>query len=201
MKYRQYRRLQEYVHHGYRWQRAVLLSEWQEQAKVSALIGGPNCLELACGGGNLAGIFPPERYVGFDLMPERIAAAAEALPHHTFVAGDVTRPEFEATLAGIDFVFFHGLLHHLNDAACGELLTRLKHNLAKPARVVCIEPLRPDPWKNPPGYLLCRADDGRFVRKSEAYKAFMDGQLLHSERHNFLPRWPATMEAFVVRYG
>jgi hypothetical protein len=67
--------------------------------------------------------------------------------------------------------------------------------------VVCIEPLRPDPWKNPPGYLLCRADDGRFVRKSEAYKAFMDGQLLHSERHNFLPRWPATMEAFVVRYG
>jgi SAM-dependent methyltransferase len=200
MKYREYHWLQEYVHRGYRWQMAVLRREWSSHAQASALQGGPRCLELACGGGNLAGVFPPERYLGLDVTPERVVAAAAAHPDHTFITGDVTQPDFDTRLKGIDFVFCHGLLHHLDDAGCAALLARIERHIARPGTVVTIEPLLPDPWKNPPGYLLCRADDGKFIRKSQAYKAFLDGYLVRSERHSFLPRWPVSMDAYVARY-
>ena len=200
MKYRQYHWLQEYVHRGYRWQRSVLEREWSTHAQQSAVPGGPRCLELACGGGNLADIFPPERYVGLDLTPERVAAAAQAHPLHRFMTGDVTQPSFDAILQGTDFVFCHGLLHHLDDAGCRVLLARIDHNITRPGTVVMLEPLLPDPWKNPPGYVLCRADDGKFIRKSEAYVALLDGHLVRSERHSFLPRWPVSMDAYVARY-
>src|SRR5438094_4991598 len=166
MQYQRYNLLQDYVHQGHRWQRGVLSREWASHAQSSVLSAGPQCLELACGGGNLADVFPADHYLGIDLMSDRVAEAQRAHPTYRFEVADVTRPDFEGTLAGIDFVFCHGLLHHLDDNACANLLGKLRANLAKPATFVSIEPLLPRPWRNPPGYLLCKADDGHFIRPS-----------------------------------
>jgi len=77
-----------------------------------------NILEIGCGQGTGARIiydlFSPQRYVGIDLDPRMIRRAqkkARALPHATFLQGDVTSLEYPN--ATFDLVVDFGIVHHV----------------------------------------------------------------------------------------
>jgi SAM-dependent methyltransferase len=200
MRYRRYRRLQLYVHGGYEWQRGVVRRALAEHQKDH---GGapPRVLEIACGGGNLADLFDGPSYLGVDLIPERVQAAAAEHPRHRFIVGDVSGPEFDQVLSGRDFVFCHGLLHHLDDLQCRRLVDLVGSRLARPATFLAIEPWRPSALPNLPGHLLCLLDDGKFIRPRHGYVNVFGKNLVREERNSNWPRWPVHMEAYTARYG
>lgn len=200
MRYRSYRRLQHYVHGGYEWQRDVARRALAEHSQLRGG-GAPRVVELACGGGNLADLFPGPTYVGVDLIPERIEAAAAEHPDHRFLVGDVSGPDFEELLAGRDFIFCHGLLHHLDDLQCRELFDLVQRGASHPATFLAIEPWLPSTFPNLPGHLLCRFDDGKFIRPLHGYAPLFGKALVREENKSNWPRWPVHMEAYVARYA
>jgi DNA-binding transcriptional LysR family regulator len=158
-------------------------------------------VELACGGGNLADLFAGPTYVGVDLIPERVEAAAAEHPEHHFLVCDVGSPEFEELLTGRDFVFCHGLLHHLDDVHCRRLAELVRSRASRPATFLAIEPWLPSTWPNLPGHLLCKLDGGSFIRPRHAYVEFFGNALVREETKRNWPRWPVHMEAYIARFG
>jgi SAM-dependent methyltransferase len=200
MRYRSYRNLQHYVHGHYEWQRDVVRRALAEHSEFR---GGaaPRVLELACGGGNLADLFAGPTYVGVDLSPERIEAAAAQHPEHRFLVCDITSPDFEELLSERDFVFCHGFLHHLDDSQCRRLTEMVHSKASRPATFLALEPWLPSMWPNLPGHLLCKLDEGTFIRPQHGYRHLFGGDLVREETKSNWPRWPVHMEAYTVRYG
>mgnify|MGYP001610657759 FL=1 len=159
LRYDWYKRSQDYIHRGYAPQKAILSRAWEEHRGAVPAAPRPRILELACGGGSLAEAFPGEDYIGVDASAERVEAARRDHPRHAFEVCDVNSPAFDALLARSDFVFCHGLLHHIDDRDCGALLSRLSRHAPKPATFVAIEPLLPKLWRNPLGYAVGMLDE------------------------------------------
>jgi SAM-dependent methyltransferase len=197
VRYELYKQLQDFVHAGHYRQKAVLE---RQLAEHKAAGGGPRVLELACGGGNLASVIPPESYRGIDSAPERIEAARPANPGYRFDVCDVTSAEGAAAVGEADFVFCHGLLHHLDDVACRELVAAIESRATRPATFVAIEPFLPQPFRHPAWYLFGKLDDGRFMRRANAYRVLSGDWIVHTEVLDFSPRWPGDEEVYVWRF-
>jgi SAM-dependent methyltransferase len=198
LRYDLYKRVQDYIHAGYVHQKAILTrTSIFHRAGAAA---SPRVLELACGGGSLAEVFPAESYTGIDASAERVAAARRDQPSRSFEVCEVDSPALEKAMSGSDFIFCHGLLHHIDDRDCAALLDRLARNARRPATFVAIEPLLPEPWRNPLGYLVGKLDEGRYFRSSAGYRRLFQGLDFTVERFSLLPRLPLDMEAFVVRW-
>ncbi len=195
MKYWLYKCLQDYVHTGYAWQRGVLAREYQTHVKAN---GGPRVLELGCGGGSLVTAFNPNVYTGIDVSEERIAAAQADYPGYSFIAAEIADKRIDEKLQEVGFVFCHGVLHHIDDAAVRALIERIRRSAIKPATFVAIEPILPNAWTNPPGYLIAKLDDGKWIRLSKDYRPFFSGCDLRVEKYSFFPRWPMHMEAYIA---
>ena len=200
LRYGLYKRVQDLIHGGYRQQRGLLGRCWATHRMGAVRGRRARVLELACGGGSMVGAFHPDDYAGVDASAERIAAARRDHPHHRFDVVDVTGPAFDDVIAAADFVFCHGLLHHLDDAACRDLIARVGRVAARPSTFIAIEPLLPKPWRNPVGYAVGKLDEGHFFRESDGYRQLFGGLPLRTERFNLLPRLPLEMEAFVTRF-
>lgn len=201
LNYGLYELIQKYIHGDYAKQRKILLREFEAHAARSPDRRPLRVLELACGGGSLAGTFPPEIYIGIDASAERVAAARRNHPGHRFEACDVSGPEFDAHIAGADFIFCHGLLHHIDDAACRALVAKVQRLSKKPSAFVVIEPLLTKPWRNPGGYLIAKMDEGPYFRTAEGYGEFFRGLDLTLDRLSLFPRLPLHMEVYVSRFG
>ncbi|MEQ1918522.1 MAG: class I SAM-dependent methyltransferase [Elusimicrobiota bacterium] len=200
LKYSLYELTQKYIHGDYAKQRKILLRELETHAARAPGRAAPRVLELACGGGSLAGIFPPDIYLGIDASTERVKAARLNHPEHHFEACDVTSPGFDAHIAGADFIFCHGLLHHIDDASCRALVLKSQRLAKKPATFVVIEPLLAAPWENPGGYLVAKMDEGYFFRTAEGYRDFFRDLDLRLDSFSLFPRLPLQMEVYIVRF-
>ncbi len=200
MTYTLYKMLQTYVHKDYAQQKAILSQEFQAHAAHLSTWPLPfrtvQVLELGCGGGNLASIFPPQSYWGLDLSAERVKAAQREYPAYRFTVCPIPSPEFETLLREFDFIFCHALLHHLDDQSCHELLTLVRSSARKPTTFVAIEPILPVLWKNPLGFLLAKLDEGKYVRTSQQYLQFFQDGCVSAIALNFFPRWPVKEEAY-----
>jgi SAM-dependent methyltransferase len=198
-----YKLLQNYVHRGYKQQKACLRREFAvHTAERPAELAHRRCsvLELACGDGDLATVFPANVYVGIDLMPDRILAARTRNPGYEFQVCDLTGGDVVGLMSAADFIFCHAALHHLDDEACRILLERVQKHAMKPTTVVAIEPVLPLVWRNPFGFMLCKLDEGRFVRTAGAWQSLFAGRCQRSEWLSFLPRWPIFGQVYVARY-
>ena len=199
MKYVFYKWLQNYVHRDYCREKDIIRRAfaahlaWKRPNYATAL-------ELGCGDGNMAGIIPPEAYLGIDLAVDRVAAAKNENPQYRFEVCNVNSPGFRDLLRQFDFIFCLGLLHHLNDNNCRELLREIETLTPKPATFIAIEPLLPAPYANPPGFLMAKLDAGKHIRAPEVYRQMFADRLIQVEYINFWPRWPVQMEAYTLRY-
>jgi SAM-dependent methyltransferase len=203
MRYTVYKWLQDYVHTGHQRQRAILLREFESHVALNTQArqgSRSSVLELACGGGDLATVFPAETYLGIDLTADRIAAARREYPGYRFAVCDVNSTGFQALVREFDFIFCHGLLHHIDDQSCHTLLDQFQHLTPRPTTFVAIEPILPVVWKNPLGFFLARLDAGHYIRPPQRYQRFFENCQLRTEYLNYFPRWPVHMEAYIARY-
>jgi SAM-dependent methyltransferase len=157
-------------------------------------------LELACGIGNLADLFSPEIYLGIDIAADRITVAQKEHPEYRFQVCDSTSLEFKKLVKDFDFIFCHGLLHHLGDQQCRALLDGIRFLAKKPTTLVGIEPILPLSWQNPFGFLLAKLDQGRYIRRPQGYRQLFGDCLLRTEELNFFPRWPVREQAYIVKF-
>ena len=199
LSYKFYRLTQAYLHPGYAKEKDVLLRQFEAHRARRSGSKPPRILELACGLGDLSGVFPIENYLGVDSSQARIAAARAANPGRHFEIVDVTSAHFDELIACADFIFCHGLLHHLNDENCRALIKRVYRLALRPATFVAMEPLAPErPLLNPLGWLICKMDEGYFIRHADGYQALFTGWNFSTDHYDLMPRFPLDMEAYVL---
>jgi len=199
-----YQMLQRYVHGDYSSEKSILRDEYNRHAGELLRQDGSHrparTLELGCGDGNLAEVFPPQDYVGIDSSDERVLAARRMHPAYRFVVADITHAESEATLSGFNFVFCHAVLHHLDDGEVGRLLDWIDRSASRPATFIALEPVLPRFWRNPAGMTLAKMDDGRFVRTPQGWRTVLGDRLKSVTEIKGTWRWPVNGEAYVLRF-
>lgn len=123
-------------------------------------------LDVGCADGQLAHLFPSERYVGLDLDADRIAYARSRHPGHRFVVADAT--DDLRALGPVDGVLLVHVLHHLDDEQVRALGRRLRDVLRPTGRILVVDPYGVPHEGQPPTHLVMRRLDlGSFHRKPE----------------------------------
>jgi SAM-dependent methyltransferase len=130
-------------------------------------------LELGCGTGILHRFFEPGTYVGVDVDSGRIELARKLHPGYEFIVGDAAAldPQWLATFS---FVFCFAFLHHVDDDCVMRIFgafDRASELAAKPIYFLVNEPRMPEEtFSNIPGYVLCKLDRGRYMRKLSRFQ-------------------------------
>jgi ubiquinone/menaquinone biosynthesis C-methylase UbiE len=130
------------------------------------LDGNPKkLLEIGCGTGNLAMIFPKECYIGVDIDSGYIEYARKKFDRNFLVM-----PGEKLTFKdnSFDYILLSSVLHHMDDELCKAVFKECSRVIKKDGRVVILEPEKP-PLTAPVDYVLCKLDRGKFIRSKEGY--------------------------------
>jgi len=132
-----------------------------------ALAPGQRVVDLGCGTGNLADLFPQAQYVGVDTNPAYIRFARKAT-RRSYAVMDVAHlgladNTFDAAVA-------IGLNHHLDDETLKQFARQVRR-VCKPAtRAVMIDIIPPRPLNFLEHARQRWAERGRYVRPPEEYR-------------------------------
>jgi ubiquinone/menaquinone biosynthesis C-methylase UbiE len=150
---------------GYRGEKSVLRQE--------GVLTAGHVLDLGCGTGALAGLFPVASYDGIDPNPSYIERARRMRPAHRFAVMDGRRLEF--TPGSFDAVVIAGVVHHLADDDAFAILAQAKRVL-KPGvgRLVMWEDIPTLHAWNVVGKLVHRLDEGDHIRPADHYLAMVE---------------------------
>jgi SAM-dependent methyltransferase len=135
---------------------------------------GDRILDLGCGPGHILRSLPPEtEYVGIDSSPDYVdSARKEWGDRAAFRIGDVRDPL--GSEEPFDIVLVMGVLHHLDDAGCRDVLLNGASVLRPAGRLVAIEPARVA-QESRASRLLISIDRGSNVRTLEGYAGHARG--------------------------
>lgn len=131
-----------------------------------ARLEGRDVLDFGCGPACNTFMFQPRHYVGIDVDPGRVAYARRLFPEYRFeLCVGTTLPTKAAT---VDLVFVCGVLHHLSDAECGEIVREFRRVLRPGGQVLVLEPVLSTSW--PVHTAVMRLfDAGSFLRDECGY--------------------------------
>ena len=117
-------------------------------------------LDIGCGPGTNAFLFPGETYVGVDLNPSYIRYAQQKFPGR-FEVWDVTKPG--PNLGKFDTVLINSVFHHLSDVETAHVLGSLGSHVYDDARIFVIDLVLPSSRGIP--RLLASLDRGHYPRR------------------------------------
>lgn len=130
---------------------------------------GLRLLDVGCGPADVLAYLPADvAYLGIDLHPPYLAAAARRHPARAF-----REVRVEALDDGpYDLVLLAGVLHHLDDDEARAMARECRRLLAPRGRLLALEPLRRPgrSWLEEQAYAI---DRGKFVRAD--YRPFFAG--------------------------
>lgn len=135
---------------------------------------GERILDLGCGYGDIAPLFPDKcTYVGIDSNPSYIAEAKRRYQraNASFVLGDITQDD-NLNLGHFDLIIMSGVLHHLPSFEVERLAKAVNPLLAPGGRFVALEPVF-DAEQGLIARLLIAADRGRYARDVEGYRSLI----------------------------
>lgn len=139
---------------------------------------GDVVVDFGCGTGDISRLFPNgTSYIGFDVNPEYIEAARRK--HGTraeFVRGSIrecTGYFIERSIKA-DVVLCVGVLHHLSDVECHDLMAMASGILAPLGRFVALEPVYLLRQSGISRWIMSK-DRGQIVRKEQDYRKLMSG--------------------------
>jgi cyclopropane fatty-acyl-phospholipid synthase-like methyltransferase len=138
------------------------------------LAPGEWLIDLGCGTGNLAGLFPDARYVGVDLSLPYLRFARRAA-RGNFAVMDVARLGFREDT--FDAAIAIGLTHHLDDGALERFAGQVRRVCRATARMIVIDIVPAQPWN-----LLERArqrwgERGKHLRPQEEHRRLLAAHL------------------------
>lgn len=138
------------------------------------LSGNERFLDVGCGPASLLPYLPPVDYTGVDLNPLHIAEAEKRFGGRgRFLAFDAARglPGEEGSY---DVVCALAILHHLDDAQAGSLLSSMLRLVKAGGRVVTFDSVKL-PRQNLVARLLNSLDSGLNIRTPEGYEGLASG--------------------------
>jgi SAM-dependent methyltransferase len=152
------------------------LPEWNyraTKARLRRIVAGrapARILDLGCGTGEFAGLFPADRYLGVDVHPGYVRLARRLRPQHRFVCEDAIA--WGGDGAGFDLTLVNGVLHHLDDATARALLAAAVRHTRSGGTLVVIEDAHV-PAAGPLAGLVHALDHGHFIRTPETWAAMV----------------------------
>ncbi len=161
-------------------QTLVGANAWRErvirESVVPRLADDAMIVDVGCGTGWVLHVLPPKvRYVGIDRNQAYIEQARSEFSNRTarFICDDVSlRPDGLGLRS--DAVLAIGLLHHLNDDECTQLLTAIARMLKPEGFLLTLDPLFCDE-QSPLARAVIRRDRGRSVRTADGYRELLSG--------------------------
>lgn len=134
---------------------------------------GERVLDVGCGPAYILDYLPSVAYYGFDAEPRYIRHARRRYGSRgSFAAEPVTA----ARLAGLppfDGILLMGLLHHLPDDHCRQVLALLSSALTPGGRVVTLDPCFVAGQSRIARFVAAH-DRGRYVRDEPGYRRLVD---------------------------
>ncbi|EYF02107.1 class I SAM-dependent methyltransferase [Chondromyces apiculatus] len=131
---------------------------------------GDHILDIGCGPAYYLDDLPACDYYGFDTDTRYIAHARRRFGHRARFFDELYTEEHRVTLPPFEGVLLMGLLHHLDDAQCNDLLALMGRSLVPGGRVVSLDTVLFD-GQSRVSRFLARNDRGEFVRSPEAFRA------------------------------
>lgn len=133
-------------------------------------------IDVGCGTGVFAAGFDPKVYLGVDLSPAYIAAAARKHPRHRFAVMDARRLELSDESQSRCFIA--GMLHHLSDDDVDAVLSEVRRVLQPGGRAVIWEDVPTRRWWNVPGRIIHALDMGDAIRTPDGYRRLIERHLI-----------------------
>ena len=167
---------------------------------VMSLTSGMKVLDVGCGTASVLKLLPPVNYVGIDHNPDYISKAQSTFGNKgRFVVCDVNDPKFKE-FGVFDRVMLLGVLHHLSDDECLQLMKSLVGCLAPGGRLITFDNTLAR-GQHPIATMFSKLDRGRFSRSPEGYRALIESVFdIEQEvvRHDLM-RVPYSHAAFRAR--
>lgn len=133
---------------------------------------GLRFLDVGCGTADILKHLPDVDYLGIDSNEDYISVARTRFGQRgSFLVSDIRASDLFAR-GEFDRILLLGVLHHLSDQDCGDLLSRLTPMLRSDGFLVTLDPAYENN-QNPISRLISRTDRGRFVRHHEKYRAIL----------------------------
>ncbi len=129
---------------------------------------GQRILDVGCGPAYYFPRFPPIHYHGFDTEPRYIEYAQRRFGDRGTFHCELFTERHVEELGPFDGIFLLGLLHHLDDAQCDELLSLAGRALAPGGAVVTADPCH-YPEQKPFDRFMTSRDRGKFVGPKERF--------------------------------
>jgi len=140
---------------------------------------GEKILDLGCGTGEFAPLFPVDAYDGIDLDPANIAYAKRHYPNR-FSVGDATRLAFPDN--AFDKVLVAGVFHHLTDEDCKKSLAEM-HRVLKPGGTALV--MEDTRSKRIITSIMHRLDQGAFIRTGQEWDSIFSSLFGVKKRWTF----------------
>ncbi len=162
---------------------------------------GDAVLDLGCGPAYYFERLPKVTYVGYDTEPRYIAYANDKWGDKASFRCELFDEEQAKTLPPIDAVMMLGLLHHLSDEQCRQLLELAGKVLAPGGTVIsvdtCFEPTqgRISRWmsENDRGEYV--GEPSRFTNLAEEFFGKVDGEIVNDATRIPSSHWMMRMQA------
>lgn len=129
---------------------------------------GDRVLDVGCGPAYYLDRLPEITYFGFDTSERYIAYAKKKWQGRGEFRCEIFAERHLAEVGQVDKVLLLGLLHHLDDAACRELLALTARALAPGGTVICLDTAFA-PEQHPVARWTSKNDRGEHVRTGEAF--------------------------------
>lgn len=148
-----------------------LVGAHHARSKCLSVLGarpGDRVLDVGCGPAYYLAGLPDCDYVGFDTNSAQIAVARARYGHRARFYDEPYTAEHQQALGQFDRVLLLGILHHLDDASCTDLLGLVARSLKPGGRVVALDtPLYAG--QSTFARMLAKNDRGDFIRYPQAY--------------------------------
>lgn len=150
--------------------------------------------DVGCGTGNYSKLID-SHYFGVDLSTRYLKTVWGNNKY--FICADAASLPFANEV--FDTLFSIGFFHHIDDVQTKKVLLEIRRTIKRDARVVIVDIFYPESRFNIIGYLLCRFDRGRFVRKDQYFKDILKDSFVILET-DYIPRsFPQNMRYFLLK--
>jgi SAM-dependent methyltransferase len=146
--------------------------------EVLAPRSGERILDLGCGPAYILEYMPPVTYYGFDTAPQHIDYARRKYPNKGKFYCEEFTDACLRTLEPFDAVILMGLLHHLTNDSCHDILDLARQALKVGGRMVTLDPCFV-PGQSRISRFVAAHDRGRFVRDQQSYTALVKDHFDH----------------------